>query len=79
MAQDAADFAAAAREPLTCPVLALGGECSIGAAVRLCMEQVARDVRGGVVAQAGHWIAEEQPRVLLAELVAFLTAGAATS
>lgn len=79
VAQDAADFAAAAREPLTCPVLALGGECSIGAAVRLCMEQVARDVRGGVVAQAGHWIAEEQPRVLLAELVAFLTAGAATS
>ncbi len=72
VAQDAADFAAAAREPLRIPVLALGGERSIGAAVKLCMQQVARDVRGGVMARAGHWLAEEQPQALLDALTAFL-------
>lgn len=70
--QDAVDFAAAAREPLSCPVLALGGERSIGAAVKLCMQQVAGDVRGGVMEHCGHWIAEEQPQALLDELTAFL-------
>ena len=72
VAQDAADFASAAREPLTCPVLALGGERSIGAAVKLCMQQVAGDVRGGVMERCGHWIAEEQPQALLDALAAFL-------
>jgi pimeloyl-ACP methyl ester carboxylesterase len=72
--QDAVDFAAAAREQLTCPVLALGGERSIGAAVKLCMQQVAGDVRGGVLERCGHWIAEEQPQTLLDELTAFLGA-----
>jgi pimeloyl-ACP methyl ester carboxylesterase len=72
VAQDAADFAVAAREPLTCPVLALGGERSIGAAVKLCMQQVARDVRGGVMPRAGHWLAEEQPQALLDALSDFL-------
>lgn len=70
--QDAVDFAAAAREPLTIPVLALGGELSLGAAVKLCMLQVAGDVRGGVMERCGHWIAEEQPQALLEELTAFL-------
>lgn len=72
VAQDAADFASAAREPLACPVLALGGERSIGAAVKLCMQQVAGDVRGGVMERCGHWIAEEQPQALLDALAAFL-------
>jgi pimeloyl-ACP methyl ester carboxylesterase len=72
--QDAVDFAAAAREPLTIPVLALGGERSIGAAVKLCMQQVAGNVRGGVLERCGHWIAEEQPQALLDELTAFLGA-----
>jgi hypothetical protein len=66
--QDAVDFAAAARAPLSCPVLALGGERSIGAAVKLCMQQVAGDVRGGVMERCGHWIAEAQPQALLDEL-----------
>lgn len=70
--QDAVDFAATARERLAIPVLALGGERSIGAAVRLCMEQVANDVRGGVIERCGHWIAEEQPQALRDALLAFL-------
>ncbi len=73
--QDAVDFAAAARERLAIPVLALGGERSIGAAVRLCMEQVANDVRGGVIERCGHWIAEEQPQALLEALLPFLAEG----
>ena len=70
--EDAVAFAAAAREPLTIPVLALGGERSIGAAVKLCMEQVANDVRGGVIERCGHWVAEEQPQALLEALLPFL-------
>ncbi len=57
------------------PALAAGGERSIGAAVKLCMQQVASDVRGGALERCGHWIAEEQPQALLDELTAFLGQG----
>jgi len=72
MGDDAVAFAEAAKTPLVCPVLALGGAQSIGAGVKLCAEQFASDVRGGVIENCGHWIPEEKPAELLAELRPFL-------
>ena len=62
-----------ARGKLTLPVLALGGAESWGRGMetlRSC-QQVAHNVRGGVIANAGHWIPEEQPQVLANQLLAF--------
>ena len=52
-------------------MLALGGEISFVGGVRKSLEQVANDVRGGVLAGCAHWIAEEQPQALLEELFSF--------
>jgi pimeloyl-ACP methyl ester carboxylesterase len=55
------------------PVLALGGDRSFLRAME-CVEslqRVAEDVCGGVVKNCGHWIAEEQPEFLAAELLRF--------
>lgn len=58
---------------LKMPVLALGGEKSFGRGMECLqsLQRVAEDVRGGVVKDCGHWIAEEQPHVLLDKLLAF--------
>ena len=72
--QDIADNEAAiARGKLQLPVLALGGAKGMGRG-KLCMESVARvaeDVRGGTVDSAGHWIPEETPDELAAQLLSF--------
>jgi pimeloyl-ACP methyl ester carboxylesterase len=60
-----------AETKLDMPVLALGGEISFAGGVRKSLEQVANDVRGGVLAGCAHWIAEEQPQALLEELFSF--------
>jgi pimeloyl-ACP methyl ester carboxylesterase len=60
-----------AKTKLNMPVLALGGEISFAGGVRESLEQVANDVRGGVLAGCAHWIAEEQPQALLEELFSF--------
>ena len=49
---------------LTMPVLALGGERGAGAYVLGAMQRLADRAEGGVVARAGHWIADEQPEEL---------------
>lgn len=69
---NAAQNAAHARTRLPMPVLALGGQYSAGPGVMAAAQAVADDVRGGVVPDAGHWLAEENPEYLLAELLAFL-------
>ena len=58
---------------LKMPVLALGGDKSFGRGMECLqsLQRVAQDVRGGVVKQCGHWIVDEQPGVLLDELLAF--------
>jgi pimeloyl-ACP methyl ester carboxylesterase len=58
---------------LDMPVLALGGACSWGRGLEVVesLRRVARDVRGGVVEGAGHWIPEEQPEHLAKEFEAF--------
>ena len=58
---------------LKMPVLALGGDKSFGRGTE-CIEslrRVAENVRGGIVRDCGHWIAEEQPEFLVEQLLAF--------
>ena len=57
---------------LKMPVLALGGDKSFGRGNE-CIEslhRVAENVRGGIVRDCGHWIAEEQPDFLIEQLLA---------
>jgi len=65
-----------AKFKLPMPVLALGGAESWGRRdeVLHSCRRIATDVRGGVVAEAGHWIPEEQPAVLAQELREFFAA-----
>jgi pimeloyl-ACP methyl ester carboxylesterase len=58
---------------LKMPVLALGGDKSFGRGNE-CVEslrRVAENVRGGLVRDCGHWIAEEQPDFLIEQLLGF--------
>lgn len=61
-----------AQTKLLMPVLALGGQYSAGPAIVAAVQAVADDVCGGSVPDAGHWLAEENPDYLLAQLIAFL-------
>ena len=71
--QDAADNKAfAAKGKLAMPVLALGGDHSFGTQMADIMRLVADDVRGGVIANSGHWVMEEQPQQTTAKIVAFI-------
>ncbi|GEL21963.1 epoxide hydrolase [Pseudonocardia sulfidoxydans NBRC 16205] len=66
--RDAADNARRATEQrIAIPVLALGGAggWGRGAEVAASLERLVDDVTGGVIAEAGHWIPEEQPADLV--------------
>jgi pimeloyl-ACP methyl ester carboxylesterase len=55
------------------PALAVGGGASTsGPVVEAMMREVADNVVGLRVPGAAHWIAEENPSFLIAELLAFL-------
>jgi pimeloyl-ACP methyl ester carboxylesterase len=62
-----------AEEKLDIPVLAIAGEAGLGTWTLQSMEQVANDVRGGVVERCGHWMAEERPDHIVELLTEFLT------
>ena len=64
--------ALAARGPLQIPVLALGGADGAGPFVEQAFRPVAADLRGRVVPRAGHWLVDENPDFVTAELLAFL-------
>lgn len=68
----AAQNQASAQTKLPMPVLALGGDKSFGPRIVAMAELVATDVRGGSIPNCGHWVAEENPNYLLAQLQAFL-------
>jgi pimeloyl-ACP methyl ester carboxylesterase len=51
-------------DPISCPVLAVGGQAYLGDAVSRQLVQVARDVRGAVIPASGHNIALENPAAL---------------
>ena len=60
--QDASDNKAlASKGKLTMPILALGAEKSFGAQQAEIMREVGTNVEGGIIANSGHWIMEEQP------------------
>lgn len=73
--QDAEDNRAilAAKGRLKMPVLALGGNKSFGRGMETLesLQRVAEDVRGGLVPDSGHWVAEEQPDFIAEQLLAF--------
>jgi pimeloyl-ACP methyl ester carboxylesterase len=52
-------------------VLALGGERGFSEMPLRSMQLLAENVRGGVIEHCGHWIAEERPDYLLAQLLKF--------
>jgi pimeloyl-ACP methyl ester carboxylesterase len=68
----AKDFAALAKTPLGVPVLAIGGDKSLGQFLGQQMKLVAPDVRTVVIKSAGHWVMEEQPAETMDALVGFL-------
>jgi pimeloyl-ACP methyl ester carboxylesterase len=72
--QDVVDHRAALERDgkLTLPVLAVGGAISTtGKLMEPMMREVADDVTALVIPGAGHWIPEEQPRVLAQALHEF--------
>lgn len=74
--QDAIDNRAwlATGQRLTMPVLGIGGAKSFGPTMALVMRSAATDVREGVIADAGHWLMEEQPEATVKMVVGFLNA-----
>lgn len=72
---DAADNEALLRRDgkLTMPVLALGGDKAFGRGLETLesLRRVARDVRGGVIPDCGHWVAEEAPDFVADQLRGF--------
>jgi len=57
---------------LTLPILAIGGQYSLGEQIAATMKLAADDVQTLVVPGCAHWVAEETPDETLAALTAFL-------
>ena len=57
---------------LTLPILAIGGQYSLGEQIAATMKLAADDVQTLVVPGCAHWVAEETPEETLAALTAFL-------
>jgi pimeloyl-ACP methyl ester carboxylesterase len=66
------DFAEMARTKLTMPVLAIGGDKSLGQPLAVQMRLVAENVSLVIVKNSGHWILEEQPKQTTDALTSFL-------
>jgi pimeloyl-ACP methyl ester carboxylesterase len=61
-----------ATRKLTMPVLALGGEYSVGEGAAQSMKAVATDVNAAIVSGSGHWLTEENPKDVIKLLSQFL-------
>jgi pimeloyl-ACP methyl ester carboxylesterase len=70
--QAARDFAELSRTRLKMPVLAIGGEKSLGDFLGRQMKLVASDVRVVVLKNSGHWLLEERPVETTKALLEFL-------
>jgi pimeloyl-ACP methyl ester carboxylesterase len=70
--QAAKDFAQLSKTRLTMPVLAIGGDKSLGEVLGQQMKLVASDVTVVVLKNAGHWVMEEQPKETTDALTKFL-------
>ena len=71
MLQDAEQNKEHAKTKLTMPVLAIGGDRAVGNLVVTEMQQVASFVRGSIIKDCKHWVAEEHPDTLSQQLLAF--------
>ena len=56
------------------PVLALGGDRSVGTMMATVMRFAANDVQGAVIPDWGHWLMEEQLAATVAAVRTFLDA-----
>jgi pimeloyl-ACP methyl ester carboxylesterase len=70
--QAAKDFAQLAQSKLTMPVLAIGGQKSLGEVLGQQMKRVASNVKVVVLEDTGHWVLEERPEETTDALVDFL-------
>ena len=70
--QAAKDFAELSQTKLTMPVLAIGGDKSLGEVIGQQMKLVATDATVVVLKDTGHWILEERPKETTEALVKFL-------
>src|ERR1700739_842323 len=70
--QAAKDFAQLSQTKLTMPVLSIGGDKSLGAALAQQMKIVADDLTVVVLKDTGHWILEERPKETTEALAKFL-------
>jgi pimeloyl-ACP methyl ester carboxylesterase len=68
----AADFAGLAETKLAMPVLAIGGDKSLGAALGAQAKRVSPDATVVVLRNCGHWLMEEQPTQTMEALTRFL-------
>jgi len=63
------------KNKLPMPVLALGGAQSLGPTMVAMANEVAANVRGGVIERCGHWVADERSEYLTEQLLAFFGEG----
>jgi len=70
--QTSNDFARLAQTKLTMPVLAIGGDRSLGTELGQQMKLVAAEVSVVVLGNTGHWILEEKPKETTEALLKFL-------
>jgi quercetin dioxygenase-like cupin family protein len=66
--------AAVGRGRLQMPVLAIGGDHSLGSTMAYIMRFAADNVREVVITGSGHWLMEEQPKTTVSAIVDFLSA-----
>lgn len=69
--QDAEQGKEYAKTKLTMPVLAIGADSVYGTLVQQYMENGAVNVRGVVIENCGHFVAEEQPEALTQHILTF--------
>lgn len=72
LSQDVSDNRKSAQDPLTIPVLGVGGDRRWGDRMVGVLQQFATNVTGGSIKDCGHWVAEERPEELLEVLLPFL-------
>jgi len=70
--QDAEQFAAFSKNPLTIPMLVLTGEKASGDGLIQQAQLVATNVEGVIVRNSGHWLMEEAPNQVIPKLIEFL-------
>jgi pimeloyl-ACP methyl ester carboxylesterase len=76
--RDAQDFATLGQTPLAMPVLVLTGEKASGQGLIDQTRLVATNVKGVIVPGSGHWLIDEAPARVIAELTGFLDAPVAS-